>query len=87
MAIKFGTDGWRDLIADNFTFENVRLCSQAVANYMKSHNIHDSGIMIGYDTRFGSKDFASAVAEVLAGNEIPVLLCDRSAPTPVVATT
>ena len=85
MAIKFGTDGWRDLIADNFTFENVRLCSQAVANYMKSHNIHDSGIMIGYDTRFGSKDFASAVAEVLAGNEIPVLLCDRSAPTPVVS--
>jgi len=85
MAIKFGTDGWRALIAEDYTFDNVRICSQAVCEYMKARNINDNGLIIGYDTRFGSDRFATAAAEVAAANGIPVVLCDRFSPTPVVS--
>lgn len=83
-SIKFGTDGWRAIIADEFTFANVRACAQATASYFKSTGLSSRGIVVGYDTRFASPEFAEAVAEVLAGNDIPVLLCDRPAPTPVI---
>ena len=83
--IKFGTDGWRGLIADDFTFENVRKCAQGLADYLKSRGIDSQGVVIGYDTRFLSKDFADAVASVLAGSHIKVYLCTKPAPTPVVS--
>ena len=83
--IHFGTDGWRAVIADEFTFKNVRVCAQAVANYLKSARLSDKGIVIGYDTRFASADFARASAEVLAGNGIKVYLSDGIVPTPVVS--
>ncbi|MBI2165502.1 MAG: phosphoglucomutase/phosphomannomutase family protein [Chloroflexi bacterium] len=85
MAIKFGTDGWRGIIADDFTFENVRFCAQGVAQYLLGTGQAPRGLVVGYDTRFASEDFAAAVAEVMAGNGIKTILCDRSAPTPVVS--
>lgn len=85
MTIKFGTDGWRALIADDYTFENVRICAQAIVDYMKARELDANGLIIGYDTRFGSEKFANAVAEVAAGNGMPVMLCDKPAPTPVIS--
>jgi phosphomannomutase len=85
MPIKFGTDGWRAVIAEDYTFDNVRLCAQGTAAFLKAHQLDSKGIVIGYDTRFASEDFAAAVAEVTAANGIPTYLCDRSAPTPVAA--
>jgi phosphomannomutase len=82
--IKFGTDGWRAIIAEDFTFANVRVVAQAVALYLKEAGLAERGLVVGYDTRFASEDFAAAVAEVIAGNGIHVYLCDRPAPTPVV---
>lgn len=83
--IKFGTDGWRAVIAEDFTFENVRYCAQGVADYLKDKKLAGRGLVIGYDTRFASEDFAAAVAEVVAGNGIKVYLCPRATPTPVVS--
>ena len=83
--IKFGTDGWRGIIADDFTFANVRLCTQAVASYLKQAGLSSRGLVIGYDTRFASPDFARASAEVLAANGIKVYLCPRVTPTPVIS--
>ncbi len=83
--IKFGTDGWRGIIAEDFTFDNVRICAQAVAEYLKQDGLDKRGLVIGYDTRFASEDFAAAAAEVLAGNDIKVHLCLKPAPTPVVS--
>ena len=85
MAIKFGTDGWRAIIGEDFTFDNVRLCAQGAADLLKSHNLAQRGFVIGYDTRFASAQFAAAVAEVMTANGVPTLLCDRTAPTPTIA--
>ncbi|MBM4446449.1 MAG: phosphoglucomutase/phosphomannomutase family protein [Chloroflexi bacterium] len=84
-AIKFGTDGWRAVIAEDFTFANVRACAQGVADYLKQAKLAERGLVIGYDTRFASEDFAAAAAEVLAGNKIKVHLCSKAAPTPVIS--
>jgi phosphomannomutase len=83
--IKFGTDGWRAIIAEDFTFDNVRICAQSAAEYMKSAGLADSGMVIGYDTRFASENFAAAAAEVIAANGINVYLCESAAPTPVIS--
>lgn len=83
--IKFGTDGWRAVIAEDYTFENVRTCAQAVADYLHDTGAAEKGFVVGFDTRFASDDFAAAVAEVLAGNGIVTHLCDRPTPTPVVS--
>ena len=85
MTIKFGTDGWRAIIADEFTFENVRLCAQGTAELIKSNASSSRGVVVGYDTRFLSAEFARAVAEVTTGNGIPTLLCDKPSPTPVIS--
>ena len=85
--IKFGTDGWRGIIAEDFTFDNVRICAQAVAEYLRQNGLDKQGLVIGYDTRFASEDFAAAAAEVIAGNNIKVHLCLKPAPTPVVSFT
>lgn len=84
-AIKFGTDGWRGIIAEDFTFNNVRICSQAVAEYLKQNGLSKYGLVIGYDTRFASEHFAAAAAEVIASNNIKVHLCSKPTPTPVVS--
>ncbi|MCX5710072.1 MAG: phosphoglucomutase/phosphomannomutase family protein [Candidatus Omnitrophica bacterium] len=79
--IKFGTDGWRAIIGDTYTFENVRILSQAVADYLGG----GKKVAVGYDTRFMSKDFAKTAAQVLSGNGIEVMLSDRAIPTPALS--
>ena len=83
--IKFGTDGWRGLIAADFTFENVRRVALATANYFKRHKKIKNGIVIGYDSRFLSREFAEATAEVLANNGIKVIISDKISSTPIVS--
>jgi len=83
--IKFGTDGWRAVIADDFTFANVRIVAEAIAAYVHEKEDATKGIAIGYDTRFGSDRFARACAEVVASTGIPVLLADRITPTPALS--
>ena len=82
--IHFGTSGWRAIIADEFTFDNVRLVTQAIAQTVKEGR-EMPGIIVGYDTRFLSEQFARCCAEVLAANNIRVLLTNRDTPTPVIA--
>ncbi|HBC92888.1 MAG TPA: phosphoglucomutase [Pelotomaculum sp.] len=83
--ISFGTDGWRGILAEDFTFDNVRLVARAVAHYINIHNLAAKGIVVGYDNRFMSERFASEIARVLADQGITVYLTARSTPTPVVA--
>lgn len=85
MKIKFGTDGWRGIIADDFTVENVRYCAQSVAEYLLDSGAASKGLIIGYDTRFASERFAAAASEVVAANDIKVSLCSKAAPTPVIS--
>lgn len=84
-AIRFGTDGWRAIVADEFTMENVRVVAQAIAAYTKGIGQEEQGIIIGHDTRFLGRRFALAVAGVLAANGIRTYLANESVPTPVVA--
>jgi phosphomannomutase len=83
--IKFGTDGWRAVIADDFTFDNVRRVAGAIASYVLKHEDAGRGLIVGYDTRFGSPRFARSAAEVLAAAGIPVKLADDYLPTPAVS--
>jgi alpha-D-glucose phosphate-specific phosphoglucomutase len=83
--IKFGTDGWRGIIARDFTIANVRACAKGVADHIKQAGLARRGLIIGYDTRFASEDFAAAAAEVAAANGIKVYLCPGAVPTPVVS--
>ena len=83
--IKFGTDGWRAVIAKDFTFENVEIVSQAIADYLKLKVKGPKKVVIGYDRRFLSFEFAQTVACVLAANNIKVVLSDVDIPTPVVS--
>jgi len=84
-AIKFGTDGWRAGIAEDYTFENVRYCAQGTAAHLLAEGLAPRGMVVGYDLRFRSEDFARAVAEVLAGNGIRAYLARAAAPTPVLS--
>jgi phosphomannomutase len=83
--IKFGTDGWRAIIADDYTFANVRIAAEAIAAYVHAKEDPSKGLCIGYDTRFGSRAFARACAEVVAATGIPVLLADAITPTPALS--
>ncbi|MCE2465071.1 MAG: phosphoglucomutase/phosphomannomutase family protein [Dehalococcoidia bacterium] len=83
--IRFGTDGWRAIIADEFTFGNVALCAQGIASYLLKEGIANRGLVVGYDTRFASREFAGRVAEVMAGNGIRAYLASSPAPTPAVS--
>ena len=83
--IKFGTDGWRGVIADDYTFDNVRRATQGFASYMLSQGRNGQWVIVGYDKRFASENFAVAAAEVLAGNGLNVYLTDGATPTPVIA--
>src|SRR5207248_11705237 len=82
---KFGADGWRAVIADDFTFENVRRVAGAIASYVLKHEDASRGVIVGYDTRFGSPRFARIAAEVLAGAGIPVKLANDYSPTPAIS--
>jgi alpha-D-glucose phosphate-specific phosphoglucomutase len=87
-SIKFGTSGWRGLIARDFTFDNVRVATQAIAEYLATVQVTVSKtVIMGYDTRFLGKEFSLAAAEVMAANGLAPLLCNRDTPTPVIAHT
>jgi len=86
--IKFGTDGWRGVISDDFTFENVRIVAQAISEWTKRNLKSKAGrkrVAVGYDTRFLSKEYAHTVASVLAANNIQVFLSDSFIPTPALS--
>jgi phosphomannomutase len=83
--IKFGTDGWRGVIAEDYTFANLRRCAQGFAAYLLNHGYQDEWVVIGHDKRFHSENFAAAAAEVLAANGLLVYLTDGATPTPVIA--
>jgi alpha-D-glucose phosphate-specific phosphoglucomutase len=83
--IKFGTDGWRGIIADDFTFDNVRRVAGAIASYVLKYEDPKGGVIIGYDTRFASQRFAQVAAEVIAGAGIAVQLANDYTPTPAVS--
>lgn len=84
-VIKFGTDGWRGIIADDFTFENVRRVAGAIASYVLKHETARNGIVVGYDTRFSSPRVARLAGEVIAGAGIPVKLANDYSPTPAIS--
>ena len=81
-VVKFGTDGWRGIIADDFTYENVRVAARAIARYVLAQERPERGVCVGYDTRFGSRSFARITAEVMAKAGIPVALASKVTPTP-----
>ena len=85
--IKFGTDGWRAIIAEDFTFANVARVAQATADHWKQNPVAGTGpkVVIGYDRRFLSDQFARCVAEVMSGNGFAVVLSDSPVPTPAVS--
>ncbi len=84
-VVKFGTDGWRGIIADDFTYANVRVAAAAIANYVLAYEDAAAGVCIAYDTRFGSRSFAKVVAEVLSGAGIPVAMAAEITPTPALS--
>lgn len=85
MEIKFGTDGWRGVIAREFTFDNLGVVAQATMDWISREGLADQGLVVGYDRRFLSPEFARRVAEIAAGNQIRVFLCDDVTPTPAVS--
>ncbi|MRR54632.1 MAG: phosphoglucomutase/phosphomannomutase family protein [Deltaproteobacteria bacterium] len=85
MQIRFGTDGWRGVIAREFTFANLSIVAQATMDYFIAQGLADAGLVIGYDRRFLSRRFAERVAEVAAGNGLRVRLSDSFTPTPAVS--
>ncbi|MCL4394069.1 MAG: hypothetical protein M1482_04565 [Chloroflexi bacterium] len=83
--IKFGTDGWRGIIGDTFTFENVRRVAAAIGRYVCREGEPERGLVVGYDARFLSPEAAQVAAGQLAAEGIPVLLADYATPTPAVS--
>ncbi|MDD3905978.1 MAG: phosphoglucomutase/phosphomannomutase family protein [Candidatus Omnitrophica bacterium] len=91
-AIKFGTDGWRAVISEDFTFDNVKITAQAMADCIKSDDgpaskVKDKRIVVGFDTRFLSAKYAELIASVIAANGIKVILAEKATPTPSVSFT
>ncbi len=83
--IHFGTDGWRGRIAEDYTFANIRRCAQGFAEYLLNKGALDEWVVVGYDQRFHSENFAIAVSEVLAANNLKVYLTDKATPTPAIS--
>jgi len=83
--IKFGTDGWRGVIADDYTFENVRRVAHAIANYVHQYEDPSKGILVAYDTRFGSRRFGEITAEAIASSGIRVQIAREITPTPALS--
>ncbi len=87
MKIKFGTSGWRGIISDDFTFENVRAVAQAIADHLKDTGKTSKGVIVARDTRFMTERYVTVIAEVLTGNGIRVFMPEKPTPTPVVSHT
>ena len=85
MTVKFGTDGWRAVISEEFTFSNLRLVAQAIADFVREENGSDPSVVIGFDTRFLSDRYAAEVACVMAANDIRTLLARADTPTPAIS--
>ena len=83
--IKFGTSGWRGIFCEDFTLDNVRVVTQAIADHLRAEGLADKAMLIGYDARFMGADFARESARVLAGAGIKSFLCNRDTPTPVIS--
>src|SRR5258706_13246109 len=83
--IKFGTSGWRGIIGEDFTFSNVRVAMQGLANFLKKATQKGLGVVVAYATAFLSEKFASEAAKILAFNGIHAFLCTRDVPTPCVS--
>jgi len=83
--IKFGTDGWRGIIAEDFTYENVRKVAHAIARYIVRAEKPGAGVLVGYDTRFGSERFARVTAEAISATGTPVWLSADANPTPALS--
>jgi phosphoglucomutase len=83
--IAFGTSGWRGILCEDFTFDNVKVVIQAIADYLTAAGEHQKGVIVGCDTRFMGQRFAQEAARVLAGAGIKAFLCERDAPTPVIS--
>jgi alpha-D-glucose phosphate-specific phosphoglucomutase len=84
-TIKFGTDGWRGYVAEDYTFDNVRRCAQGFSNYLLEQGKQGEYVVVGHDKRFSGEHFAAAAAEVLAANGFNVWLTDGATPTPVIS--
>jgi phosphomannomutase len=84
-TIKFGTDGWRGVIAEDFTFANVRTVACAIARYVVRAEKPNAGVLVGYDTRFGSEQFARVAAEVLSMTGMPVWIAEKACPSPALS--
>ena len=84
-SIKFGTSGWRAIVADDFTARNIRVVCQGIAQYLRQQKLGQQGMLIGYDARFLGEHFAKVAAEVMAAHGIPCLICDRDTPTPAIS--
>src|SRR5215470_3428074 len=84
-AIKFGTDGWRGIIAEDFTFANAQIVAQAIARYVVRGEDACKGVLVGYDHRFASDRVATAVAETISSTGTPVWLADKPCPTPTIS--
>jgi len=85
MSVKFGTDGWRAVISEEFTFDNLRLVAQAIADFVREENPTNPSVVIGFDTRFLSDRYAAEVACVMAANDIQALLARADTPTPAIS--
>jgi len=85
MTIKFGTDGWRAVISETFTFGNLRLVAQAIADFVREENAANPSVIIGFDTRFLSDRYAAEVARVMAANQITTWLARADTPTPAIS--
>ena len=84
-TIKFGTDGWRGVIADDYTFENVRNVAYAIARYVVRAEKPNAGMLIGYDTRYGSEHFARVAAEAVSMTGMPVWIAEKACPSPALS--
>src|SRR5262249_37482219 len=84
-SIKFGTDGWRGVIADDFTFANARIVTQAITRYVVRGEDARKGVIVGFDHRYASDTVATSVADVVSSHGMPVWLCHKPCPTPAVS--
>lgn len=85
MSIRFGTSGWRAVIADEFTFENVRIVTEAICGYLKSNEQLGRNLIVGHDTRFMGEKFSAIAAEIASKKGFRVLVCDHPVPTPAMS--
>src|SRR6185295_19425261 len=85
MAIRFGTSGWRSVIADEFTFANVRRVTEAICSYLKTQTDHGTTLIVGHDTRFMGEQFMEVAAGIVAAKGFTVLKCDHPVPTPTMS--